>query len=500
MVLCRRRLASVQRKWFVLIFLCGTVLVVISFSRNNNFGTAITNSVHLRDEGAPLKTVTLAVLKVTNISKVEDGPPVKLQRAKVEVHNRIPPGYSVRVVPDIVQQDGSLKTERVIFPNVFRNDTSAMKKYVTYLQTHEEQLPPQSKAIIIVTNYRSGSSFFGELLNQHPDVFYMFEPLIVVSQMEYCGRNRELQKKILKDLFQCKIPNWYEIYSELPRRPRMTKNIFTCIRKKFCFAPFTKELTEEKHCPLAQINITRRHDPWDHCGAINTNLAGNDCKRKKYVAMKVIRLCDMGDLEDVIDSIPIDLKVLHLIRDPRGIAHSRHAIHPRMNMVESMRFTCKRQAGNSLLGLNIAPEWLKGRYKMFRYEDAALRPYEVAQELYDYVGLDFPDVVREWIAKNTNQPIPTSMRSTSPSDEEIPANDINAQRMLRLKPRRDPWGHSRDSKQVVQRWRYRLPFLQTRVIESVCTEIMRIAGYLPIDKVTYGNLSRHFFLNKIPQF
>jgi len=42
---------------------------------------------------------------------------------------------------------------------------------------------------------------------------------------------------------------------------------------------------------------------------------------------------------------------------------------------------------------------------MFRYEDVALRPYEAARELYEYLDLPFPGSVKEWIYTNTMQPI-----------------------------------------------------------------------------------------------
>jgi len=58
-----------------------------------------------------------------------------------------------------------------------------------------------------------GSSFFGELLNQHPDVFYVFEPLILVSQLYRCDDDVAIKKQILKDLSQCNTPNWMQIYA-----------------------------------------------------------------------------------------------------------------------------------------------------------------------------------------------------------------------------------------------------------------------------------------------
>ena len=42
---------------------------------------------------------------------------------------------------------------------------------------------PIRNQFVIYTRYRSGSSFIGELFNQHPDVFYMFEPANCIRKL-----------------------------------------------------------------------------------------------------------------------------------------------------------------------------------------------------------------------------------------------------------------------------------------------------------------------------
>ena len=45
-----------------------------------------------------------------------------------------------------------------------------------------EEAPAKNQTrILIMTHHRSGSSFTGQLFNQHPDVFYMYEPLKIVN-------------------------------------------------------------------------------------------------------------------------------------------------------------------------------------------------------------------------------------------------------------------------------------------------------------------------------
>ena len=71
-----------------------------------------------------------------------------------------------------------------------QNHQKEYENYANYTQNHSKifaaspishQNKPimkdKQRRIVIVTNYRSGSSFIGELLKAHPGMFYAFEPL-----------------------------------------------------------------------------------------------------------------------------------------------------------------------------------------------------------------------------------------------------------------------------------------------------------------------------------
>uniref|UniRef100_H2ZKK3 Sulfotransferase n=1 Tax=Ciona savignyi TaxID=51511 RepID=H2ZKK3_CIOSA len=380
-----------------------------------------------------------------------------------------------------------------IIPQVYLSDLDAYKRYVAYLARREEQLPLQKKVVVILTNYRSGSSFFSEFLNQHPDVFYSCEPLIPTSKDLGCEENVEVKKRIITNLAQCIIPQWFTIYRQLPPpfRHQYNHNIATCNRQRFCFGAFTKELCTEEHCPRSNVQ-TKAFDCWTDCGVYNLNLVANTCRRKTLSAIKVIRLCDINTLKEIVTDLKLDLKVIHLIRDPRGIANSRHLITRRLDINGLLRNTCTRQFNNANVGLFEQPDWLKGRYKLFRYEDAATNPFETAQAVYDFVGLSFSDSVKQWIVENTQQMVPQWLNQS----ESVNSVQTNYSKHAK----NNPWGHTRNSKEVVQKWAKRLPYLIVRKIEAVCKEAMDLAGYLPLsnpDDYRYNKTIR-YFTNTIP--
>ena len=379
-----------------------------------------------------------------------------------------------------------------LVPPIYKRDVGAFKKYQAYLQEKEELRPLQTRVVIILTNYRSGSSFFGELLNQHPDVFYFFEPLLLLKND--CDENKLLLKlDILKAVSQCVIPDYAQLHRNLTLKHdnvELNRNVYVCTKRKFCFAPFTKELCEERHCPKPRGFNKSSMDCWKHCGVINVNSVENDCRRKKFSAVKIIRLCDIESLKPLVDDAKLDVKVLHLIRDPRGIANSRRLLHPKLDLAQSLKFTCGRQAQNAKTGMFIQPDWLRDKYKLFRYEDVALRPYQTAQTVYDFLGLSFPHSMKQWIQGNTKLPIPND--SFFHNISHVPAGagasetnntpDISKElfSLKRFKAMGDPWGHARDSKQVVQKWKRQLKYSDAVAVQEVCNEIMELTGYLPV--------------------
>jgi len=48
------------------------------------------------------------------------------------------------------------KVNQVHVPNVYQKDLFALEKYLTYLNQSENLLPLQTKAVIILSTYRSG--------------------------------------------------------------------------------------------------------------------------------------------------------------------------------------------------------------------------------------------------------------------------------------------------------------------------------------------------------
>jgi len=59
-----------------------------------------------------------------------------------------------------------------------------------------------SRNTLILTTWRSGSTFLGDLLNQYPGTFYYFEPLHYYGNT--IGVKKQSEQEFLDSLFKCK--------------------------------------------------------------------------------------------------------------------------------------------------------------------------------------------------------------------------------------------------------------------------------------------------------
>uniref|UniRef100_F6UZR9 Sulfotransferase n=1 Tax=Ciona intestinalis TaxID=7719 RepID=F6UZR9_CIOIN len=261
----------------------------------------------------------------------------------------------------------------------------------------------RSIGVIIVTNHRSGSTFTGELFNQHEDVFYIFEPLI--QARSGCG-DEEDKMKILMRMLQCDLgsPEGFErITQDAGVRQR-------CISNNFCFREKSKVLCSREFCPHGNPRSCLG------CDAVDPVMASDACSKKKFVVIKVIRLCDLQNLKGLITNSKFDIKILHLVRDPRGIYHSVTAVSRKsadgqilrvcekgllFHMKPNRRSFKKNFINYSMLYLGNKAK-LSILFIVYRYEDLCRIPLKMTRDIYEFTGLNMTQQIQRWVESNTN--------------------------------------------------------------------------------------------------
>ncbi|KAL0968784.1 hypothetical protein UPYG_G00271820 [Umbra pygmaea] len=324
--------------------------------------------------------------------------------------------------------------------------------------------------ILILATTRSGSSFFGQLFNQHQDVFYLFEPLYHVhntllprlSHSRTTSDTRVMlgaSRDLLRSLYDCDL---YFLESYIKPQPanHTTVNLFRRgASRALCSLPVCDAFSP------AETNVDEG-ECIRRCGVLNMTLASDSCRERRHVAIKTVRIPDVNDLRALVEDPRLNLKVIQLVRDPRGILASRietfrdtyrlwriwRATGRRPYNLDLSQLTtvCEDFLGSVTTGLS-KPPWLRGRYMLVRYEDLARNPLQKTQEIYRYLGLVMDKSVGDWIHNNTRG-----------------RNDLSA---------KHKYGTVRDSAANAENWRLKLSYDMVDYAQSVCQQVLQELGY-----------------------
>ena len=211
--------------------------------------------------------------------------------------------------------------------------------------------------VLIMTHHRSGSSFTGELFNQHPDAFYMYEPLRIVDG-GCTSSTTKLRTELLRNFMDCNFPNLQEMF------PNMHKGHehYTDVKGNFVFRFKNSRLCKPPFCQSDYSSAVDSKQCSQQCPDVETDQVRAVCVNKIPV-IKTLRICDFEILKPLIDE-GFNLRIMMLARDPRGIFNSRRKIFakiPLEEVVNNMNWAC-RQTNKNMEDLDKFP-WLKERVR-----------------------------------------------------------------------------------------------------------------------------------------
>ncbi|XP_035661871.1 carbohydrate sulfotransferase 3-like [Branchiostoma floridae] len=305
-------------------------------------------------------------------------------------------------------------------------------------------------AVIIVTQMRSGFTFVGEIFNQHPNAFYIFEPLWALeNHKNKTYNNPGMQLELLRGVSGCR----FEQIKDVMKFYLTTKGLgvmTTCHAvDKMCdgFRDKSANATWPKRCPIPENTLP--------------TVLQSTCEGKQFTAIKTIRLDDIKLLQPMAEEDDLNLKIIQLVRDPRAVIASRlnlskknvsvmTVLHDKVNKAEVQEL-CDWMIRNAELYRNKA-DWLSGRFAVIRYEDVGMEPIHSMEKLYKFIGVSPKTEVSKWLE-----------------------NHIHAAK--RRKDRENPFGTKKDPMKTSNEWRTRLSIRQVNTIQSVCKKAMELFHY-----------------------
>lgn len=279
--------------------------------------------------------------------------------------------------------------------------------------------PTQVRRVLILSSWRSGSSFLGDLLKSYPGTYYSFEPL------HYLLKDTRLKTGPLVE-----------------EATNLIRSIFTCDlsdQDKYVHYMHKRLLTINHNTRLLKSCAKRRLLCFDKA------YISSMCKYMPVNVMKTVRI-GLPYVVELLEDLSLDLRVIHLVRDPRGLLHSRM----------KCRF-CKKKSCidpetvcNDLLTELELSTWVKERFKdrymLLRYEDLGLSPEKKAKEIMAFLNLTYQKSVASFVKYHT----------TAKKD--------------------GAFSTYRNSKATTFAWRRALDYQKMKNIQELCKESLQLLG------------------------
>ncbi|XP_037502840.2 carbohydrate sulfotransferase 3-like [Rhipicephalus sanguineus] len=324
-----------------------------------------------------------------------------------------------------IHQNASLKTS-------LKNHHRRLRllKMVTIFKknlSHYPVVPPDKvRRVIIVTYFRAGSNFVGELLSSSPPTFYHYEPLSMYTvATRLVGRNATEASSLISHLLRCELQSvGHYIRKVIERKDPLRRNRFLWALcrgdNKTCFrADFVSKVCAR--APAQVMKITRLH-------------------------MSQV-LAWLRSNTDLAKSV----KILHLVRDPRGILASRRLLewcNESKSCVDPATL-CSELRGDLYASEELQRTFPNSTYRV-RYEDVSLDPKKQALKLFKALGLNHTVYVTSFLKGHSKG---------SKSDAS------------------DPYSTRRNSSIVPFQWVNKLKFKDIADIQRSCSDVMRRLGY-----------------------
>ncbi|CAG9858453.1 unnamed protein product [Phyllotreta striolata] len=334
----------------------------------------------------------------------------------------------------LLELEGSFRYKNYTVPIPSMNNVISLQKNQIYRELSEYEFPEGynledftlstgGKPIrtIIITTWRSGSTFLGDILNSVPGNYYHYEPLLEYEIVRIRG------------------------YPYAERALRTLKNLLHCDYKKLrSYLRYGRS-----HVYL----FTHNTRLWDQCEQFpsycwNPNFLSQFCKLFPFQSMKSVRL-SLDLAENLLEDSSLNVKVILLIRDPRGTLQSRKHRDwcPGNPDCDQPLNLCSDMVSDYLAAGKLKKKY-SDRFRALRYEDLSLNPYEIVQELFSFLGLHFHNSVKQFLNSHTRVNI-GGVSSTF-----------------------------RDSKSAPFHWKTDLNYTEIQAIEEVCEDAMKLWGYV----------------------
>ena len=311
-----------------------------------------------------------------------------------------------------------------------------------------DKLP--AKKLIIVGQYRSGSSFTGELFSSFPNSFYFFEPFHFLHKETNHAPNDQTGIQLVNGLINCQ---FFEMVKN------QTWRGLRWALKKEIVKMFDDEMDEEE-----KEREDNNQDNYDvsvvKIGKVGKRLE-DKCKESDGIVIKAIRL-RMDLVETYFDTeygfdgnSSSDVHVILLLRDPRGIISSRMSFGPCRNRFDCLNSDklCNEMSQDYSIYSRLKSRF-PNHFHLIKFEDLVRNPKDISVNLYQKIGFPITDKLFDYVDLHT--------KSTKLTEHLV---------------RGHPFNTFRESKEIGEKWMTKLKNRRLRRIERDCSQFLDQLNY-----------------------
>ena len=309
--------------------------------------------------------------------------------------------------------------------------------------------------IIIHGKYRGGSTFCSEFFMRHKSIAYIFEPLINDS---IGGGTVSNVREVLDSVLDCRLnAGTQHALREVDRKWYR--------RHAFCIMPH-------------QTPGCKYPDSRMYVGRIKPNEAESHCRKMPHKALKLIRLPSLHIIRDLIEE---GTKVVHLVRDPRGVMQSRSKLDAHFNYTIDSDIYCKEVVTD----LSYVKQQYENQnwnfiknYHLLRFEDLASKPWQEMESLYNFLGFPEDENLKTWVKKQ---------------QEKV---SLKFGKMQKKYDRVKSYNTDRDNPYfTAQAWRLSMPWTEVELVQRQCQSFMDVFRYRKFETIDdQKNMDRYIAL------
>ena len=281
--------------------------------------------------------------------------------------------------------------------------------------------------VLLLAYPRTGSSLLGELLSAAPSTSYFMEPLFGLLPVGQLDWEYALEGRL----------EGGEVPGEAVAA--LMAGLYSC---------------EER--------VVGRLVAWSEAPHTSvTAVPPEDCRASTALLSKTVRL--HGARVAGVAAQVEDLKVVHLVRDPRAVAASLQAQQEEWGGRTADTY-CRQLLADLQVGEELGPD----RYLRVAYEELAERPVEVLERIAAFTGIPVSEEVVEAVA--------VRMLGKSEARRVVEGSETAATVTTEYYSTVRPAGHRHD------RWRGRLAAEQVAALQcGPCGEVIDMLGYHKVD-------------------